>query len=442
MIQPHEIVVDGFAGGGGASEGIRRALASIGRHVDIAIDHDPEAIAMHEANHPEARRYCESIFAVDPIEACAGRPVGLAWFSPDCTHFSRAKGGAPKSKEIRGLADVVLVWAEKVRPRIVIVENVEEFQTWGPLDAHGQPIKARAGEDFARWKSQLESLGYEIEIRSLVAADYGAPTTRKRLFIVARCDGQPIAWPAPTHGRGRARAHRTAADDVIDWSIPCPSIFGRKKSPAEKTLIRIAAGVRRYVLGPNPFIVPDQLVAGTMVHVGNGERKGQSPRIYDIRKPLGTVVAQGVKHHVVAAFLTKHFGGVVGHEVTRPVGAVTAKDHHALTTATLHRTNRSTEVADFLARYAPVEHGLFPANDIVMVDGEPHAITDIGSRMLKPRELFAAQGFGPDYVIDPRVDGKALGITAQNARAGNSVAPDIARALVEANVYQQAEAAE
>lgn len=430
------LVIDGFAGGGGASEGIRRA---IGRGPDIAINHDPEAIAMHEANHPEARHYCESIYDVGPVEACKGGDAWFAWFSPDCTHHSRARGGKPRQKNIRGLAWVVTKWARAVRPAIIMVENVEEFRDWGPLDEHDQPIESRKGETFREWVGQLEKLGYEVDHRTLVACDFGAPTSRKRLFIVARCDGMPIVWPEPTHGHGRARPHRTAAE-IIDWTIPRPSIFARKKPLAEATLRRIATGVRRYVLGGNPYVVGD--VAGTMVHIGNGERQGQAPRALDIRKPLGTVVAQGAKHCLVAALLTKHFGGVVGHEVTRPIGTVTAIDHHALTTATLTREGCAT-VDAFLGKYAPANNqtSLF-ASDVVVHEGERYRVADIGTRMLGPRELFNAQGFPRDYVIDPMIGGRPLSKTKQIAKVGNSVCPDVAEALVRANIFSRAEAAE
>jgi DNA (cytosine-5)-methyltransferase 1 len=230
-----ELVIDNFAGGGGASTGIEMAL---GRPVDIAINHSPEAIAMHRANHPGTKHYCENIFNVDPREACGGRPVGLAWFSPDCTHFSRAKGKKPRSKNIRALANVVIDWARDVRPRVIMLENVEEFQTWGPLDKDGHPIKSREGEDFDAWIGALSDLGYKIDMRTMVAADYGTPTTRKRLFIVARLDTRG-AWPEPTHGAECPSPWRTAAE-IIDWSYSVPSIFTRKRPLAEKTLRRWA----------------------------------------------------------------------------------------------------------------------------------------------------------------------------------------------------------
>lgn len=490
-----EMVVDNFAGGGGASTGIEAAL---GRPVDLAINHDPIALAMHRANHPDTVHRCENITEVDPREACAGRRVGLAWFSPDCTHFSRAKGTKPRKKEIRGLAWVVIRWAKTVRPRVIVLENVEEFQTWGPLLENGRPCKARAGETFRAWLGALSDLGYRIEFRSLVAADYGAPTTRKRLFLIARCDGAPIVWPEATHAeRGRGGARWRAAAEVIDWSLPCPSIFARKRPLAEATMRRIAAGVRRYVLdAAQPFIIPvthqgDRrvhaieepvrtvtaahrgelaLVAPALIQTGYGERPGQAPRALDLGAPLGTVVAGGAKHGLVAALITKHYGGVVGHDARRALGTVTAKDHHALTAAFLTKFYGTSTGADvrgplptvtagggrggghlaevraFLIKYYGAESGqqqelLEPLHTIttkarfglVTVAGEPYRIADIGMRMLQPHELFAAQGFPEDYEIRPRrPDGKLLTKTQQIALAGNSVCPPIAERLVSA----------
>lgn len=392
-----EIIVDSFAGGGGASLGIEMAA---GRSPDIAINHDREAIAMHAANHPATRHYCESVWKVDPIEACAGRPVGLMWASPDCKHFSKAKGGKPVSKKIRGLAWAVTRWAKAVHPRVICLENVEEFQTWGPLGDDGMPDKLRRGDTFHSFVRRLQRLGYAVEWRELRACDYGVPTIRKRLFLVARCDGQPIVWPKPTHGKGRAHPWRTAAE-CIDWSIPCPSIFERKKPLAENTLKRIARGVRRYVIeSPRPFIVVNTsghaatniadplptvttgghhmivtpyiiraahgeydasgkkrgqgdhsieqplgtvlasgefgLIAPTLIQTGYGEREGQLPRSLDITRPLGTIVSGG-KHALVSAFLAKHYGGheTDGQELELPLSTITTQDHHALVTSSL-----------------------------------------------------------------------------------------------------------
>jgi DNA (cytosine-5)-methyltransferase 1 len=424
-----EIVVDLFAGGGGTSAGIEQGLG-ISPHV--AVNHDPIAVAMHAVNHPATEHHCDSVFSVDPRTAVRGRRVGLLWLSPDCTHFSKTKGGKPRDAKIRGLAWVADDWAAAVRPRVIILENVEEFEGWGPLDDTGRPIKARAGEEFDEFVGALRARGYDVEWRNLIAADYGAPTIRKRLFLIARCDGRPIVWPTPTHGPGRARAHR-AAHEIIDWSIPCPSLFERRRSLAEATLRRIAHGIHRYVLGTDrPFLVGD--VAPALVQSGYGERVGQAPRSLDICQPIGTIVAGGVKHRLVAAHVTKHFGGVVGHDMRRPIGAVTARDHHALTTATLAGGARDVEVRAFLERFpaeAKYARSLF----------SPVTIGDIGTRMLKPRELFNAQGFPASYVIDLEVNGKPLTAEQQTHLAGNSVPPAFARALSTANVLEQQEAA-
>lgn len=460
-----ELIVDLFAGGGGASSGI---YAALGRHPDIAINHSAAAIAMHTANHPTTRHYQEDIWEVDPRIAVGRRRVGLLWASPDCRHFSRAKGGVPVSKGVRSLAWVVVRWAAACRPRVIVVENVPEFRTWGPLGADDKPCPARAGDTFAEWVEQLRLLGYVVEWRTLVAADYGAPTTRKRLFLVARCDGQPIVWPPPTHGKGRPLPWRTAAE-VIDWSIPCPSILDRKRPLAEATLRRIAAGVWRYVINAaRPFIVPVTHVGGdrvhsidepmrtvtsahrgelalcapTLVQTGYGEREGQAPRSLDIHQPLGTVVAGGAKAGLVAALLTKHYSGVVGHGVERPIGTVTAQDHHSVTVARLDgEPDRRAEVRAFLVKYYGTAQGADlrePLDTVttrdrfglVTIEGQDYAIADIGMRMLQPRELFAAQGFPADYDI---LDG-TLTKTQQIALAGNSVCPPLAEAIVRAQM--------
>ena len=266
-----EIIVDNFAGGGGASTGIELAA---GRPVNIAINHDAAAILLHKTNHPHTEHIQASVWDVDPEELCAGRPVGLAWFSPDCKHFSKAKGAALVDRNIRGLAWIVLRWAGTVRPRVIILENVEEFQTWGPV-RKGKPVKSKSGQTFHKWLSQLEALGYAVEYRELVAADYGAPTTRKRFVLIARCDGQPIRWPERTHAprdseevkSGKCKPWRSAAE-IIDWTVPMYSIFASKQEIKEKygvnavrpladnTLRRIIRGVDKFTIkSGKPFIV-------------------------------------------------------------------------------------------------------------------------------------------------------------------------------------------
>ena len=359
-----ELVIDLFAGGGGASTGIEQA---IGRHVDVAVNHDPAAVSLHQANHPQTRHFVSDVFEVDPLAVTDGQPVGLLWASPDCKHFSKAKGGKPVSKRVRGLAWVVVKWAKLVRPRIICLENVEEFQTWGPLAADGRPCPERKGRTFARWKGQLQALGYRVEHRELRACDYGAPTIRKRLFLVARCDGMPIVWPEATHAAKPAKGSglkpwRTAAE-CIDWALPCPSIFERERPLADATLRRIAHGVMRYVVNSAaPFIArigqtghsdggkvrpitaplstittkaEHLLCSPTLVQTGYGERAGQAPRVPGLDKPLGTVVAGAAKHALVAAFLAKHYTGVVGTDLRQPIGTVTTQDHHSLVAAQL-----------------------------------------------------------------------------------------------------------
>lgn len=336
------LIVDSFAGGGGASVGIEMAL---GRSPDVAINHDPVALAMHRANHPGTRHYVEDVWEIDPAEVTSGQPVGLLWLSPDCKHFSKAKGGKPVEKKIRGLAWVAIRWAATVRPEVIVLENVEEFTTWGPLGPDQRPCPRRKGRTFRSFTRALERHGYRVEHRELRACDYGAPTTRKRLFLIARSDGLPIVWPAPTHGPGRI-PYRTAAE-CIDWSIPCPSIFDRDRPLADATLRRIARGLMRYVVeAAEPFIVKFRqnstgtsihqplhticagggkdgrpgtggamgLIAPALVQTGYGERPGQAPRCLDLHAPLGTMV-DGQKHGLVAAFLAKHYGGPNGNPV-------------------------------------------------------------------------------------------------------------------------------
>lgn len=658
------LIIDNFAGGGGASTGIEQAL---GRAVDIAINHDEQALRMHEVNHPGTRHIRNNIWQIDPREVCAGQPVQLAWFSPDCKHFSKAKGGKPREKSIRDLAWIVVLWAQRVKPAVILLENVEEFRTWGPLCDEGKPIKERAGETFDKWCRELRKAGYKLEFRELRACDYGAPTIRKRFFMIARSDGQPIVWPAPTHGKpdspdvlaGKRLPWRTAAE-IIDWSIPCPSIFDRKKPLAEKTLRRIAHGIMKFVVNnPRPFIVPlthhgdgprgasvdaplatvtganrgeqaivapifartahgdvdrngkrrgqgshgpeepfptvlqsgdsaliaahitkfrtgaigqdardplatvtansfvkrpggaaplgvveaaiapfasyaqqgggnrstedplhtvtasdgdhNTVVAAHLIHRGNGERKGQAPRAMDAEKPLGTVVASGQKHAAVTAFMQKFAQNGKGSDPADPLHTVMAgAPRHAVVAAHLAQMNKErtgvkpgraadapvstittsgshqqvvtsnlvklrgtcahgqptdeplhtvsaggthmAEVQAFLIKYYGNEqdgHGLAsPIGTVttqdrfglvtVTIDGEEYVIVDIGMRMLTPRELFNAQGFPPDYIIEHDSVGAPITKTAQVAKCGNSVCPPLSRALVAAQFPEAA----
>lgn len=502
MLRPGEIIVDNFAGGGGASLGIEWAT---GRPVDVARNHDPEAIAMHRVNHPATQHRVEDVWHADPRDDAAGRPVGLAWFSPDCKHFSKAKGGKPVEKKIRDLAWVVVRWAERVRPRIIALENVEEFKDWGPLTEDGKPCPVQKGLTFRRWVKALRDLGYRVDWRELRACDYGAPTIRKRLFLVARCDGEPIVWPAPTHGPG-LRPYRTAAE-CIDWSLPCPSIFltkaeaaklGVRRPLAEATLRRIARGVKRYVIdAAEPFIIPlthtgdarvyplnDPLRTITTAKRGEqalvapffvpryGEREGQDPRCRSVEEPIPTVVPSSNGANVVAAFLAQHNTGMTGHDARAPVSTIVGKGcTQGLVAVALNQQRGSAinggegdprkplraitaggqhqaVVAAFLAKYygsgGQDQDCRDPLHTVptkarfgavtVTVEGQAYAIVDIGMRMLTPRELFRAQGFPDSYVIDLEVGGRPLTKGAQIRMCGNSVCPQMAEAVVRANL--------
>lgn len=493
----HELVVDLFAGGGGASCGIEQG---IGRPVDIAVNHDPMAVAMHEANHPETHHFCESVFKVNPVEVTRNQPVGLLWASPDCTHHSKAKGGKPVSAKRRGLAWVVIKWARRTRPRVIMLENVEEFQDWGPVipkrgpdgevvtfpdgKPHLIPCPERKGQEFRKFVAQLERLGYQVEWRQLRACDYGAPTIRKRLFMIARRDGRKIVWPKPSHGpagslpvrRGRAKPYRTAAE-CIDWSIPCPSIFTRKKPLAENTLRRIAQGMKRFVIeAVDPFIVnthgssiapfitkfrngaighsanerlhtitansyvkrpggaaPIGVVAPTLIAIDHGSAR--SGCNWSAQEPLTTITTEN-RHALVTAFLAKHYTGVVGTDLRKPLSTVTTVDHHSLVAAFMapYYGSGSGETGRDLRQPAPTATTKDRLQLVtVQIDGATYVITDIGMRMLKPHELFKAQGFPEDYVIAPEFNGKPIPGYAQVRMCGNSVPPVWPRALVEAN---------
>lgn len=408
-----ELIVDLFAGGGGNSTGTEQAL---GRHVDIAINHDAQAVAMHRMNHPQTEHYCFDVFDVDPTAAVRGRPVGHLHASPDCTHHSQARGGQPRSRAIRSLSWVVHRWAGKVRPRVITLENVEQILQWSPLVAKrcpktGRTLKVdgsvaapgervpvdqqflvpdrkRRGHNWAHFVAGLRRMGYAVQWKTLVAADYGAPTTRERLYMVARCDGEPIVWPEPTHAKkpGKGRKPWRAAAECIDWSLPCPSIFERARPLAEATMRRIARGVRKYVLDSgDPFILPithtgsdrvndvraplrtittshrgeHALVAPTLVQMGYGERPGQAARALDLQQPLGTVVAGGLKHGLAAVYLAQQNGGfndlrgTPGRDAREPVSTISSKGSHqqvvAAHLATLRHHSTGTDARDPLS---------------------------------------------------------------------------------------------
>lgn len=579
--------VDSFAGGGGASTGIEMAT---GHPVDVAINHNEAAIMMHRRNHPFTEHYIEDIWQVDPKTAVRGRHVRLAWFSPDCKHFSRAKGAALVDKKIRGLAWVVLKWAAEVRPDVIMLENVPEFTTWGPV-RKGKPVKSKAGQTYQKWLKQLQELGYKVETNKLCAADYGAPTIRTRFHLIARCDGKPIVWPERTHAprdsqevkSGKLKPWVSAAE-VIDFSLPCPSIFASKAEIKEQyginalrplkdnTLRRIARGLDKFVINSaEPFIVP----------IGYGENKGQKPRIHDMKEPLSTVVsstkqyvcdplmtpyhmhnhsnasgtdmndpvntvtgvgAQMLISPLVTPYIMCNNAGNVPHGVDEPVPTITTGDRNFLTYPTLiqyHTEQSAKEVrgqsldgpiqtVDAANRYGlstayfseyygngrdgidieePMQtitakdreaftlahlahfkgkdkgqHPLDPLMTITARDGQFadvrttvvkwdghtdlgywnevrkmlnqycgyhladdeilllkirgawYFISDIGLRMLTPRELYDAMGFPHDYIIDKDVNGQPITRADQVARCGNAVCPAVAEALVRANL--------
>lgn len=335
-----EIIVDNFAGGGGASTGLELAF---GRVVDAAINHDPSAILMHRTNHPYTEHYQASVWDIDPRTVCRGRPVGVAWFSPDCKHFSKAKGAALVDKKIRGLAWITLRWAGVVRPRVIFLENVEEFQTWGPV-RKGKPVKKKAGQTFRRFIQQFRDLGYQVEWRELVAADYGAPTTRKRFVLIARCDGRPVVWPEPTHAPRDSEAVRIgkllpwrSAADIIDWTLPCPSIFDSKTEIMEKhglkavrplaqnTMRRVIRGVDKFTIrSTEPYIVP-WTVTNTTNSVG-----GQ------VTEPVHTVTTAGNQMLVTPTLVqVNHTGGDRTGQMVEPLPTVTAKLGYGVAAASL-----------------------------------------------------------------------------------------------------------
>jgi DNA (cytosine-5)-methyltransferase 1 len=627
QLRPGEIVVDLFAGGGGASEALRQAL---GRDPDIAINHDEWAIGMHAANHPLTRHMREDIWHASPVFEVGARPVGWLHASPDCTHFSQAKGGQPRSRATRSLSWVVLKWAGALAkvgraPRLISLENVEQILKWGPLvakrcKATGRVLKLdgtvaargervpleqqflvpdarHAGRTWRQFVAALRGLGYAVEWRKLKASDYGAGTSRTRLFLLARRDGEAIRWPAPTHGKAPGLQPEVTAADCIDWSIACPSIFTRKKPLADATLRRVAKGLKRYVLDAAvPFIVPaahqgerrvhpggeplptittanrgelmlarpalaplitehanasnarswsadeplrtqcanvkgghfavaaatlvqashgegkpggvqrwgngcrdvsqplgtvtasngHAIAAATLVQTGYGEREGQAPRALDLEQPLGTIVGGGCKHAFVTAFLEQANGGFydgAGVDMRQPVPTICASgssqrvvsahlatlrqhstgvpadapvptiaaggEHYALVECTLSPEHEAgaLRVAAFLVKYYGTAAGVDitePLDTVttrdrlalvtVHVRGVPHVIVDIGLRMLKPHELYRAQGFPADYVIDRTADGRALSVSRSVRMVGNSVSPPPLLALARANL--------
>ncbi|MCM1235050.1 MAG: DNA cytosine methyltransferase [Ruminococcus flavefaciens] len=405
-----KLVIDLFAGGGGASEGMRMAT---GHSPDIAVDSSPEALGLHAANHPGTRHICADIWSVDPIKATGGQPVALLWASPPCTHFSRARSGKKKEKAVRGLAWSVCRWAAVVRPDVIIMENVPEFASWGPLGRQGKPIRARKGETFRKFVSQLEGLGYRAEWEMLTAAGYGVPTMRKRLFLVARRDGRPIAWPEPTHGpagspdaeAGRLLPYEGAYAQ-IGMALPCQSIFGMdgtgmvRRPPAKKTVGRIAEGVRRFVTGnPHPYLI---------------QREGGG---------------------MDAAFIIQQQGQSVGTDIRAPLNAITAggMGHMYLCLVRLVPEEAYGQPAwDSLSLPAQLCASAFPGP--VTVQGVRYRVKDVGMRILEPMELYRCQGFLESCAIGRYADGEPVPKAVQVRLCGNAVCPPVAAALVRANL--------
>ena len=439
------LYVDNFAGGGGASTGIELAT---GRPVDIAINHDPAAILMHKTNHPYTEHFCESVWDIDPVKVCRGRPVGLAWFSPDCKHFSKAKGSALVDRNIRGLAWVVLRWAATVRPRVIILENVEEFQTWGPV-RKGRPVKSKAGTTFQKWKSQLLRLGYTVEHRELVAADYGAPTIRKRFVLIARCDGQPVRWPKPTHSRdgGGGLKKWVSAAEIIDWTQPCYSIFATKKEIKEKygvnavrpladnTLRRVIRGVDKFTIkSGRPFLVNR---AFTFNNTGNStgapvsepvpvvrasagvflsaasliqyhtEQAAADARVQGLGAPVSTVDASN-RYGLTAANLVEYYGNGNPLNLEEPMHTATGKDREALVSAHICKFYGGvvgTDAGQPVPTVTKVDHNAVAASHLA-----EFKVRDIGQAVTKPlRTVTASAGeFAECRTVLAKADGRDL----------------------------------
>lgn len=514
-----EINVDLFAGGGGASTGFE---IGTNRPVDIAINHDSDAISMHTINHPHAKHYQSDIWEVDPVAVCEGRAVGHLHASPDCTHHSQARGGQPRKKNIRSLSWVVHRWAGKVRPRIITLENVRQILNWSPLIAKrcaqtGRVIKLdgtvatkgeitplseqflipdpkKKGKNWQHFVSGLKRLGYTVEWKNLCAADYGAPTTRERLFLIARCDGLPIVWPSPTHFKKPKRGQKKwrSAAECIDWSIVGTSIFERPKPLADATLKRIAKGIKRFVLdAKSPFIVPCKDIHSSNLVSLRKNSHGQHPQsplscitaggqhhavvtacmaqmnggfnatpAKSPSQPMTTVTTTGSQQQLITAHLLRQFGNSVGQTCEDPMPTVVSGGggKTAAVTCLLNQsdTAKALKVAAFLINY----YGNGDARDLtqpadtlttrdrlalvtVHIEGQPYVITDIKLRMLQPRELYTAQGFPKSYVIDRGHDGRKFTKTAQVRMVGNSVSPMPMMAIAKAqhsveSIFKQA----
>ena len=428
------LIIDCFAGGGGASVGIEMAL---GRPVDIAINHDPDAILMHKTNHPDTLHLTEDIFKVDLQKYVKGRKVSLMWASPDCTSHSKAKGRKPREKGLRILPWAVYKHAKAILPEVIIMENVEEIQQWGPLDAAGHPIKERKGEDYKRFITAMKSLGYMFDSRELVAADYGAPTTRKRWYAIFRRDGKDIVWPEPSYGKdGRNGMQKwLECGDYIDWSDLGKSIFDRQKPLADATLKRISNGYVKYIVNnPHPYIVKNREAVAFLIQY-HGEQKAGNSRGQILTEPIKTIDTSN-RYGLVTAFVTKFYKTGIGQGCDEPLHTITTSPgHFGLISAFLikyYGTGCGQELKQPLGTITTKDRfGL--VNIISDINGEKYILKDIFLRMLKPEELKVMQGFPKDYIIDRDYMGRKYPVSKQVARIGNSVVPIMAKKLVEAN---------
>lgn len=425
------LIIDCFAGGGGASVGIEMAT---GRAVDIAINHDPMAILMHKTNHPNTLHLTEDIFKVDLQKYIKGRHVSLMWASPDCTSHSKAKGGQPRKQGLRILPWAVYKHASKILPDVIIMENVEEIQQWGPLDENGKPIKERSGEDYKKFITAMISLGYIFDCRELIAANYGAPTTRKRWYAIFRRDGRDIIWPEQTHYKDHDPKWLQCGD-YIDWSDLGTSIFDRKKPLAEATQKRIANGIKKYIIdNPEPYIVEDDRAVAFLIQY-HAEQKSGDSRGQSLREPIKTIDTSN-RYGLVTAFITKFYKTGIGQSCEEPLHTITTSaGHFGLISAFLvkyYSAGCGQELKEPLATITTKDRfGL--VNVVLEIKGEKYIIYDIFLRMLKPEELKVMQGFPGDYIIDRDYNYRKYPASEQVKRIGNSVVPIMAKVLVESN---------
>ena len=411
--------------------GIEMAL---GRPVDIAINHDPQAIRMHKVNHPDTLHLTEDIFKVDLQRYVKGRRVALMWASPDCTSHSKAKGGQPRKSGLRILPWAVYKHAKAILPDVIIMENVEEIQQWGPLDENGHPIKERLGEDYKKFISAMKGLGYIFDSRELVAADYGAPTTRKRWYAIFRRDGKDIVWPEQTHLKDSEPKWKQCGE-YIDWSDLGKSIFDRPKPLAEATQKRIANGIRKYILESKPYIVQDKRAAAFIIQY-HGEQKAGDARGQLLSDPIKTIDTSN-RYGLVTAFITKFYKSGIGQGCDEPLHTITTSPgHFGLVSAFLikyYGSGGGCQTIDRPLDTITTKDRFGLVNVVLDIDGEKYIIKDIFLRMLKPEELKRMQGFPDDYIIDRDIDWKPYPIKEQVARIGNSVVPVMAETLVRAN---------